>query len=295
LTDPSRVRFGLFEFDPATCELTREGIAVRLQPQPARVLLVLVAQPQTVVSRESLRRQIWPDGTFVDFERGLNFCIAQIRTALGDSADSPRFIETVPRRGYRFIAPVATVEPARSARADNESRPSQATPVPLRRRRWWFAGVAVGTAAGLILIAVLSGAGSRPSPIRVAVVPFDNESADPSLNAVASGIADLTVARLAAPERLRTVSVVGNAAALRRPRAFRDVKAIGQEVHVDYVVLAQVTADPNGTRVIAHLIRTDDESHVWANAFVRPVFGLDQQSEVAESIAQSVVSRLARR
>jgi len=286
----------VFEFDPSSGDLKREGVAVRLQPQPARVLSLLVAQPQSLVSRDSLRRQIWPDGTFVDFERGLNFCIAQIRAALGDSADSPRFIETVPRRGYRFIAPVTAVESTASA-DERRSAVSEAAgmPVAAHRRGWWLAGAATAAAAGLFLVAVLVGAGSRPSPIRIAVVPFDNESGSAALNTVASGIADLTVARLATPERLRAVSVVGNAAALRRPRAFRDVKTIGEEVHVDYVVLAQVTAAPGGVRVIAHLIRTSDESHLWANAFVRPSFDLDQQADVAESIAQSVVSRLARR
>ena len=289
----------MYEFDPSTGDLSREGVAVRLQPQPARVLALLVAQSHSVVSRDSLRRQVWPDGTFVDFERGLNFCIAQIRGALGDSADSPRFIETVPRRGYRFIAPVTPVEPAESTPGDRDELAipprAPASSVPGRRRGWWLTGAAAGAAAGLLLVAVLLGASHRPSPIRVAVVPFDNESGSPALNSVASGIADLTVARLATPERLREVSVVGNAAALRRPRAFRDVKAIGEEVHVDYVVLAQVTGDPHGIRVIAHLIRTRDESHVWANAFVRPTFGLDQQAEVAESIAQSVATRLGQR
>ena len=288
----------MYEFDTSTGDLSREGVAVRLQPQPARVLALLVAQPHSVVSRDSLRRQVWPDGTFVDFERGLNFCIAQIRGALGDSADSPRFIETVPRRGYRFIAPVTPVAPADSAPGDRDPLaipPRVPASVPGRRRGWWLAGAAAGATAGLLLVAVLLGASNRPSPIRVAVVPFDNESGSPALNSVASGIADLTVARLATPERLREVSVVGNAAALRRPRAFRDVKAIGEEVHVDYVVLAQVTGDPHGIRVIAHLIRTRDESHVWANAFVRPAFGLDQQAEVAESIAQSVAARLGQR
>jgi len=286
----------VFEFDPSSGDLSREGVAVRLQPQPARVLSLLVAQPQSVVTRDALRRQIWPDGTFVDFERGLNFCIAQIRAALGDSADSPRFIETVPRRGYRFIAPVTPLQSTQSA-ADQKTAASDAAriPVALHRRGWWLAGAATAAAAGLFLVAVLLGAGSRPSPIRVAVVPFDNESGNPALNTVASGIADLTVARLATPERLRVVSVVGNAAALRRPRAFRDVKTIGEEVHVDYVVLAQVTGDPAGVRVIAHLIRTSDQSHLWANAFVRPSFSLDQQADVAESIAQSVVSRLTQR
>ncbi len=97
--------FGLFEFDPLSGELSREGRPSRLQPQPARVLAALVERAPEVVSREDLRQQIWSEGTFVDFERGLNFCIAQIRSALGDTADSPRFIETLPRRGYRFIAP----------------------------------------------------------------------------------------------------------------------------------------------------------------------------------------------
>ena len=101
------IRFGLFELDPATGDLRREGRPVRLQPQPARVLALLTSRPGEVVTREELRQEIWNDGTFVDFERGLNFCISQIRTALNDSADSPRFIETLPRRGYRFIAPVA--------------------------------------------------------------------------------------------------------------------------------------------------------------------------------------------
>src|SRR4029450_3554639 len=101
-----RVTFGVFEFDPASGELTRSGTPVRLQPQPARVLALLTERAGSVVSRDELRQNIWADGTFVDFERGLNFCIAQIRSALGDDADSPRFVETLPRRGYRFIAPI---------------------------------------------------------------------------------------------------------------------------------------------------------------------------------------------
>src|SRR5688572_17483385 len=101
-----KVRFGQFAFAPDTGDLTRNGIPVRLQPQPARVLALLVARAGEVVSRDELRQQIWGSGTFVDFERGLNFCIAQIRSALDDSADSPRFVETLPKRGYRFIAPV---------------------------------------------------------------------------------------------------------------------------------------------------------------------------------------------
>jgi len=93
----------LFEFDASTGDLAREGVAVRLQPQPARVLSVLVSQPQTVVSRDSLRRQIWPDGTFVDFEHSLNAAVKRLRAALGDDARAPRYVETLPRLGYRWI------------------------------------------------------------------------------------------------------------------------------------------------------------------------------------------------
>jgi DNA-binding winged helix-turn-helix (wHTH) protein len=130
------VRFGLFEFDADSGALTREGAAVRLQPQPARVLALLVARAGEVVSRDALRQEVWNDGTFVDFERGLNFCIAQIRSALGDAADAPRFIETLPKRGYRFIAPVQPLaERPRPGRAAASLRQGYGGPPKLQRRR----------------------------------------------------------------------------------------------------------------------------------------------------------------
>ncbi len=109
-TSPPAVkcRFGLFEFDFRSSELRREGEVVKLSPQPARVLALLLARPGELVLREELRAHLWGHDTFVDFERGLNFCIVQVRGALGDSSDNPRFVQTVPRKGYRFIAPVAS-------------------------------------------------------------------------------------------------------------------------------------------------------------------------------------------
>src|SRR5438067_511426 len=108
MSGSSRVRFGVCDFDPTTRELRRDGFPVRLQAQPAQVLELLVREAGDLVSRESLRQAVWGTETFVDFDRGLNFCIAQIRSALGDSADSPRFIRTVPKKGYQFIAPVSS-------------------------------------------------------------------------------------------------------------------------------------------------------------------------------------------
>ena len=105
MSEFERLSFGIFDFDFSTRELRREGVPVRLQAQPAQVLALLIRHAGETVARETLRRELWGDDTFVDFDRNINFCIAQIRTALGDSAESPRFIQTLPKRGYRFIAP----------------------------------------------------------------------------------------------------------------------------------------------------------------------------------------------
>jgi DNA-binding winged helix-turn-helix (wHTH) protein/TolB-like protein len=338
-----RIAFGLFEFDPETGTLAREGIPIRLQPQPARVLGILLEHAGDVVSREDLRQQVWAEGTFVDFERGLNFCVAQIRSALGDSAGSPRFLETLPRRGYRFIAPVRrglqpgdrgpgiwdrgqAVEdserripaPDRSPIPDLQSpAPSPRSPVPdlqssvrgprspvpdaesathetrfSRRGLWVVAALAGFTFAASILAVTASRSGQTERRIRVAVVPFDNETGLDDFDAIARGVADATVARLASPERVRTVNVIGNAAALYQPRAFRDLKRIGTSLNAEYIVLAQMKRDSTGVRLIAHLIRVSDEGHVWANTYDRPAFTLDVQAEIAESIADHVVSVL---
>ena len=279
------VQFGRFAFDPDAGTLTRNGTSVRLPPQPARVLALLVARAGHVVSRDELRQQIWGTDTFVDFERGLNFCIAQIRSALGDSADSQRFVETLPKRGYRFIAPV-------THGAETPAPAAAPTVTPETRRSVSTRGVVVAALLVFAIgagIAALAMRGNPPGPIRVAVVPFDNETGSTDYDRIAGGVADSTVARLATPERIRHVSVIGNAAVLRRPRGFRDLKTIGQELDAHYIVLAQVKREGERVRLIAHLIRVTDEAHVWAQTFDRDAFGLDVQAELAESIAASVV------
>jgi DNA-binding winged helix-turn-helix (wHTH) protein/TolB-like protein len=291
-----RATFGLFELDPATGALTREGRPVRLQPQPARVLAILVDRAGEIVSRDDLRHQIWNDGTYVDFERGLNFCIAQIRQALGDSAESPRFIETVPKRGYRFIAPVRSDGKALTAPRDPVVPAPPIVLEPRRRHKSW---VPIAAAAVLVaLVSVFAVALWRAAPvdrrIRIAVVPFDNETGADDFDRIARGVADATVARLATPERVGRLSVIGNAADLYQPRAFRDLRKIGRALDAEYVVLAQMKRDASGVRLIAHLIRVSDESHLWANTYDRPAFTLEVQGEIAESIATAVLDRLTR-
>jgi DNA-binding winged helix-turn-helix (wHTH) protein len=104
-------RFGLFELDPAAGELRRQGVLVKLPPQPFKLLTLLVARPGAIVTRDEIRRELWSEDTFVDFEQGVNFSIRQVREALGDDAEAPRYVQTVPRRGYRFIAPVEPPKP----------------------------------------------------------------------------------------------------------------------------------------------------------------------------------------
>ena len=293
-------RFGQFAFDPDAGILTRNGLPVKLQPQPARVLALLVTRAGDVVSRDELRQQIWGTDTFVDFERGLNFCIAQIRSALGDSADSPRFIETLPKRGYRFIAPTFALPPppsdpqqAHRATVGNPDSSDPGVPDPGPQRPAGTRGYAIAALLLLLVAAGIAGFATMRDtstpPIRIAVVPFDNETGDTEFDRIAGGVADATVARLATPERIKQVEVIGNAAVLRRPRAFRDLKVIGQELQASYVVLAQVKQDQQRIRLIAHLIRVNDGAHVWAHTFDRDSFGLDVQAELAESIANSVV------
>lgn len=284
----------MFELDVDSGLLSREGVPVRLQPQPARVLALLIEHAGDVVSREALRQQVWNDGTVVDFERGLNFCIAQIRSALGDAAGSPRFVETLPRRGYRFIAPVA---PCRGT-AMSQARDADRLPaVAGRHRRWSYrrtgvAALIVLALATLVAVAMAARGRVVDRRVRIAVVPFDNETGMEGYDRVARAVADATVARLATPERVSTLSVIGNAAALFQPRAFRDLRQIGAELDADYIVLAQMKGGEARVRLIAHLIRVDDQVHLWAETYDQPDFTLGAQAEIAESIASAVFTTL---
>jgi DNA-binding winged helix-turn-helix (wHTH) protein/TolB-like protein len=283
----SHIHFGLFQFDPATGELSREGVPIRLQPQPARVLSLLVEQAGDVVTREDIRRRVWGDETFVDFDRGLNFCIAQIRSALGDTAESPRFVETLPKRGYRFIAPV--------------QRGVQGEPGPTQKARLKKAGPTQLLALAMALVAGVAAAWfayqqvsrpAAPASIPIAVVPFYNQTGSTEFDTIAQGLADATVAGLAKWSDPPRMAVVGNAAILQQARSFRDVKRIGAELKVDYVVLGQVQRDGERVRVVAHLVRASDERHLWANRFDRPAFTLAVQGEIADAITREVAAHL---
>ncbi len=256
-------RFGLFDFEPESGELRKAGRLVPLERQPGIVLAALLAQPGAIVTRDELRAAVWGNQVHVDFDRGLAYCLSQIRTALDDTADNPRFVQTLPKRGYRFIAPVdkpAEALPAEPPAAVPEPAVATAAPAPARRRWPWF--VAATTVAG----AVTWFAMARPpaKPVVLAVSIFDNETGLPEYDRPIAALSDLVVERLArlAPER---VGVIGNAAVLRRPRNIRDLKTVAAEVHADYVLLGQVQRQGGGLRVVTHFVRLSDGVHLKAN------------------------------
>jgi TolB-like protein/DNA-binding winged helix-turn-helix (wHTH) protein len=276
-----RVTFGVFEFEPTSGTLSRNGRPVRLQRQPAKMLAALVAQPGEIVERAALHAAIWGSETNVDFERGLNFCAAQIRAALRDSAASPRYIETLPRRGYRFIAPVQFAE----------ATAPKATGYGPR-------AVGLAIAAVLAILAAVGwtvhGSRGGSDVPRIVVVPFDNETGSPDFDRVSKNLSDATVARLATPERMSKLRVIGNAADVRFTFVPRDLKAIGESLEARYILLGQVKRDDRQVRVIAHLIRTSDQTHLWANPYDRVFLDLPAQAQLAEAIAAAVIDRIAR-
>jgi DNA-binding winged helix-turn-helix (wHTH) protein/TolB-like protein len=259
--DSGRYRFGVFEFDAETLELRRQGAIVHLQSQPARVLACLIENSERTVTREELRAAIWGNETFVDFERGLNFCISQIRSAVGDDSARPIYIQTLPKRGYQFIAPVEFL--AREIVPQEIPAEIPKAPVP-SRRGWMIAGVAVillSTAGFAVAHFWHNGANAKGLPI-VAVVRFDNETGDPAVTRFSDGLTDNVVERLTALSNSR-YEVIGNARILRGPREERDLNAIARELHAKYIVLGQIQSDHDSTRILAHLIRMPEQVHVW--------------------------------
>jgi len=177
------LRFGRFELDPETQQLRKAGVVLRLQPQPFKVLMVLVVRAGQIVSREELRRELWGSETFVDFEQGLNYCVRQIRAVLGDEVQTPRYIETVPRRGYRFIAPVEGQEQTLPPAAEPDETPGKSFP----QRRWITlaaaAVAAIGIVAGFYALSTRS-APPLTSKDTIVVADFVNSSGDPTFDDV---------------------------------------------------------------------------------------------------------------
>jgi DNA-binding winged helix-turn-helix (wHTH) protein/TolB-like protein len=257
-------RFGVFEFDPESGELRKAGRAVALEPQPSKALGLLLAKGGEVVGRDELRDAVWGQDTHVDFDRGLAYCLSQIRAALGDSGDNPRFVQTIPKRGYKFIAPLTGDQPPRL-----ESQASASAAEPLRRDRPKARNLLL-VGAGFLLVAAVVIAlffwtvKSDNAVTVIAVSVFDNETGAPEYDRAVAAMSDVVVERLTKLDPMR-ISIIGNAAILRQPRNIRNLKAIAENIHADYVLLGQLQRGEDGLRFITHFIRLKDGTHLKAN------------------------------
>ncbi|MES2179884.1 MAG: winged helix-turn-helix domain-containing protein [Gemmatimonadota bacterium] len=246
------IRFDRFEFDDTSGELRDGATVTRLAPQVAAVLALLLANADSVVTRDRFKEELWPDTT-VEFDDGLNFCIRQLRVALGDDASSPRFVETLPRRGYRFIAPVL---------GDREVRVDSA---PSSSSRRWRAAVVGTLFAGAAVAALISWRGVLGVPPRVvlAVLPFDVDMADSAAARYQKGLAEGLVVTLTNAAGARA-SVVGPLSTARFGGMRTPVDSLGEVLGATHVLSGAISRDSNGLRVFAQLIRVSDRRHLFA-------------------------------
>lgn len=294
LTD--RVSFGPYTIDPKAGELRRDGVSVPIQDLPFRLLSALVERPGELVTRTELTEHLWGSDTFVDSTAGLNTAVAKLRDALGDNADQPLYIETVPKRGYRFIGSIAVggataVDDGRSATLPG-SRPAGARgkgvllrPIQTRPIVWVAAACVV---VALVSFATYQLRAGRPQT-RVAVILFDNETGRPEVSRLSQALTDATVFALTAQPKL---AVIGNAAILRTARPFRDIAAVRDALQADFIVIGQVQLVDDRILVRSHLIRAGDQAHVWVNESRMNDSEAALQSDVAGRIASAVGSRV---
>lgn len=266
----SVVRFHPFEMDRRAGEIRKNGRRVKLQEQPFQILEMLLDRPGVVVTREELRDRLWPADTFVDVDASLKTAVNKVRTALGDRAEAPRFVETVGRRGYRFIGSVDT-----------------APPPPATRRPWRAAA-----AAAIVVVAVLGGvfgwsrSHAAATIHSLAVLPLLNLSNDPDQEYFADGITDALITDLASIHALRVIS---RQSVMRYKGSRKPLPEIARELNVDAVVEGSVVRSGARVRVIAQLVEGPTDRHLWAREYEREVSDLlSLQGEVAGAIAREV-------
>jgi TolB-like protein/DNA-binding winged helix-turn-helix (wHTH) protein/Flp pilus assembly protein TadD len=288
------IRFDSFELDIRAGELRKRGIKLRLHGQPLQVLAALLKRPGDLVTREELRAEIWTADTFVDFDHSLHNAIARLREVLGDSAETPRYIETLPRRGYRFIAPVEEVQAPRIG-GENANKTGHVVAValqPKRRRALVLTLISCG-AIGLAGWAAWqhSYAKSTVTPIRsIAVLPMQNLSADAAQEYFADGMTDQLITELAKVGALRVTS---RTSVMRYKGTKKALPDIARELNVDAIVEGSVIRSGQRVRVTAQLLQAPTDRHLWAETYDRDVGDiLRLQSEVADAIAQQVRAQL---
>jgi TolB-like protein/DNA-binding winged helix-turn-helix (wHTH) protein/Flp pilus assembly protein TadD len=304
-----RLRFGVFELDPRAGELRKHGVRVRLQEQPFQVLATLLEHPGEIVTREELQKKLWPADTFVDFDHGLNKVINKIREALSDSAESPRFVETVARRGYRFLAEVRAADLAPASSTEVPTQPYPATEshdrpdlagnhatskhqLPPRSWKMW---------AFVLILLLIASAGiwkarswNRTPDIRsLAVLPLESLSGDASQDYFADGMTDELITDLGQISALRVIS---RTSVMAYKRARKPLPQIARELNVDAVVEGTVLRSGDQVRITAQLIEASADKQLWSQSYegeLRDTLAL--QNKVAKAIADQIRINLSPR
>jgi TolB-like protein/DNA-binding winged helix-turn-helix (wHTH) protein/Flp pilus assembly protein TadD len=321
MTIPKVIRFAVFEADVRAGELRKQGLRIKLQDKPFQVLTLLLERPGEVVTRDELRERLWPGDTFVDFDHGINIAINKLREALGDSAESPRFIETLARRGYRFVGAAETVSPANSrtpapvgpdppmpAEVPSDAPSLSPDQLPPEVEELHPAGPAFArysrarTIALLCFLLVVAGyVGWRlhtprvkPAPERamLAVLPFENLSGNPEQDYFSDGLTEEMITQLGRlnPDRL---GVIARTTMMQYRGTHKSTSEIGRELGVDYILEGSVRRYNGRVRITAQLIRVSDQTHVWADSYEHSLSDvLALQSEAAGAIAGGIQVQL---
>ena len=314
----SVVRFGIFEVSFQSGEIRRAGLKIRVQQQPLKVLQILLERPGEVVTREHLRTRLGAQETFGDFDQALNIAIGKLRSALGDSSESPRYIETLPKRGYRFIADVTVIDAGTGAdrtesvagisrtqeptpnypSSPQTDKPPHAPTLPnrsttdsLKRRLWTTKGTAVAFVLSLCVLMVAaylvrSGFDRSPHIRSLAVLPLDNLSGDAGQDYFADGMTDELITDLA---QIRALRVVSRTSVMMYKGTRKSLPEIARELNVDAVVEGSVLRSGDQVRITAQLIQVPADKHLWANSYqgnVRDTLAV--QNQVARAIAEQI-------
>jgi TolB-like protein/DNA-binding winged helix-turn-helix (wHTH) protein/Tfp pilus assembly protein PilF len=299
----SVLQFGTYEVSLQSGEVRKAGLRIRVQRQPMKLLEILLEHPGEVVTREELRSRVWPNESFGDFDQALNIAIGKLRSALEDSAENPRFIETLPKRGYRFIADVSVV--------DTDARPKQQEPmagdlpvtdpghkiqgvglaVSSQRRllpMGWVI-VAMALVLSLAILSVWLFRSRTPGPTgisSIAVLPLENLSGDASQNYFADGMTDELITDLAQISALRVIS---RTSVMVYKGARKSLPQIARELNVDAVVEGTVLRSGDRVRITAQLIEASTDKHLWSQSYegeLRDTLAL--QNRVASAIADQI-------
>ena len=278
------VHFGIFQLDLKARELHKGGVKVKLQEQPFRVLALLVDRAGQVVTREELQQKVWPTDVYVGFDQGLNNAIKKVRDALGDSADNPRFIETVDRHGYRFVAPVSAAPQRPSAPRLHFGS--------LTLRNTALIGLAAASLIAALAYWAWHGSAMRDrtssEKVILAVLPFDNLSRDPDQEFFSDGLTEEMIAQLGKlnPERL---TVIARGSVAKYKGSSLDVNQIGRELHADYLVQGSVRRASDRVRITVQLIQVRDQTDLWTESYDRE---LKDMLTLQDSVSRTIASQI---